>query len=54
MRDLVDDVFVSAFDNPDLAPLEDQARFGLEDLARHGDRLAFTSDSYVVDPLEFP
>ncbi len=54
MRDLVDDVFVSAFDNPDLAPLEDQARFGLQDLARHGDRLAFTSDSYVVDPLEFP
>ncbi len=54
MRDLIDDVFVSAFDNPALAPLEDQARFGLADLARHGDRLAFTSDSFVVDPLEFP
>jgi len=23
-------------------------------LARHGDRLAFTTDSYVVDPLFFP
>ena len=54
MRDLIDDVFVAAFDNPDLAPLEDQARFALSDLALHGDRLAFTSDSFVVDPLEFP
>lgn len=54
MRDLIDDVFISAFDNPMLAPLEDQARILLSDLARHGDRLAFTSDSFVVDPLEFP
>jgi hydrogenase expression/formation protein HypE len=54
MRDLIDDVFVSAFDNPALAPLEDQARFSLADLARYGDRLAFTSDSFVVEPLEFP
>jgi hydrogenase expression/formation protein HypE len=54
MRDLVDDVFVSAFDNPALAPLEDQARFALAELAAHGDRLAFTSDSFVVHPLEFP
>ncbi len=54
MRDLIDDVFVNAFDNSHLAPLEDQARFSLEDLAKHGDRLAFTTDSYVVDPLFFP
>lgn len=54
MRDLIDDVFVSAFDNPSLAPLEDQARFDLGDLAEFGDRLAFTTDSYVVDPLFFP
>ena len=54
MRDLIDDVFVSAFDNPSLAPLEDQARFPMEDLRVHGDRLAFTTDSYVVDPLFFP
>ena len=26
MRDLIDDVFVSAFNNPLLSPLEDQAR----------------------------
>jgi hydrogenase expression/formation protein HypE len=54
MKDLIDDVFVRAFDNAALAPLEDQARFDLCDLARHGDRLAFTTDSFVVDPLIFP
>jgi hypothetical protein len=54
MRNLIDDVFVSVFDNPALAPLEDQARFPLAELSRFGDRLAFTTDSYVVDPLFFP
>lgn len=54
MKDLIDDIFVSAFDNPLLAPLDDQARIGLSDFALHGNRLAFTTDSYVVDPLFFP
>jgi hydrogenase expression/formation protein HypE len=54
MKDLIDDVFVTAFDNHALAPLEDQARFALAELAAHGDRLAFTTDSFVVDPLFFP
>jgi hydrogenase expression/formation protein HypE len=54
MKDLIDDVFVKAFDHRALAPLEDQARFDLADLASHGDRLAFTTDSFVVDPLFFP
>ena len=54
MKDLIDDVFVAAFDNRALAPLEDQARFDLAELAAHGDRLAFTTDSFVVDPLFFP
>ena len=54
MKDLVDDVFVRAFDNSVLAPLEDQARVSLAELARFGDRLAFTTDSFVVDPLFFP
>jgi hydrogenase expression/formation protein HypE len=53
-RDLIDDVFVGSFDNPILAPLEDQARLGLAELAALGDRLAFTTDSYVIDPLFFP
>ena len=33
MRNLIDDVFVSVFHNPALAPLEDQARFPLAELA---------------------
>jgi hydrogenase expression/formation protein HypE len=54
MRDLIEDVFLDAFDNPMLAPLEDQAIAPLAELGAHGDRLAFTTDSYVVDPLFFP
>jgi len=54
MRALIEDVFVTAFDNPMLAALEDQAQIPLADLSRHGDRLAFTTDTYVVDPLFFP
>jgi len=54
MRDLIDDVFVRAFANEHLDTGEDQARFSLAALARYGDRLAFTTDSYVVDPIVFP
>ena len=54
MRALIDDVFLGAFGNELLDPLEDQATVQLAALARHGDRLAFTTDSYVVDPLFFP
>ena len=54
MKDLIDDVFLETFDNPLLAPLDDQARLDLAVFARHGDRLAFTTDSFVVDPLVFP
>jgi hydrogenase expression/formation protein HypE len=54
MKDLIADVFVSAFANPALAPLEDQARFDMAAIAARGDQLAFTTDSYVVDPLFFP
>jgi hydrogenase expression/formation protein HypE len=50
MKDLIDDVFVSAFDNPLLAPLDDQARVALASLTELGDRLAMTTDSFVVDP----
>ena len=54
MRDLIEDVFLGAFDNPVLAAMEDQAVISLAELARHGDRLAFTTDTFVVDPLFFP
>ena len=54
MRDLIDEIFVGSFDNPILSQLEDQASFSLATLMTQGDRLAFTTDSYVVDPLFFP
>jgi hydrogenase expression/formation protein HypE len=53
MRDLIDDVFVGAFDCPEMGDMEDQARLAIPpELA--GGRLAFTTDGYVVDPLFFP
>ncbi len=54
MRDLIDDIFVAGFDSPELNTLEDQARFDMQALMQKGDRLAMTTDSYVVDPLFFP
>lgn len=54
MRDLIDDVVCGAFAGLGLDIADDQARFSLADLTRHGDRLAFTTDSYVVTPLFFP
>lgn len=53
MRDLIEDVFVGTFDNENLNKLEDQARFELAELQAQGQKLAFTTDSYVVDPVEF-
>ncbi len=54
MHDLIDDIFIQNFNNPILAELEDQATLNLAHLLQQGDRLAFTTDSYVVDPLFFP
>jgi hydrogenase expression/formation protein HypE len=53
MRRLIEDILLPAFDNPLLAPLDDQAMLPLAELAAGGDRLAFTTDSYVVTPLVF-
>ena len=54
MRDLINDIFVGSFDNPILSQLEDQATIPLAKLISQGDKLAFTTDSYIVDPLFFP
>jgi hydrogenase expression/formation protein HypE len=54
MHDLISDIFVSGFDSPELSLLEDQARFDLAELSAQGNRLALTTDSYVVNPLFFP
>jgi hydrogenase expression/formation protein HypE len=47
---LTDHVFVEAFRNPELEQLGDGAVLTLPS----GERLAFSTDSFVVQPLEFP
>lgn len=54
MQKLIGELFMQAFANPWLAEQEDQARLDLTALAAGGDRLAFSTDSYVIDPLIFP
>lgn len=54
MQQLIDQLFMEAFNNPWLAEQEDQARLSLSTLTARGDRLAFSTDSYVIDPLFFP
>lgn len=54
MRDLIDEVFVAAFDNPEMGELEDQARLVPPEALAGGGRIAFTTDGFVVDPLFFP
>jgi len=51
MRDLIEDVFTSVFQP---AGMEDQARLTHAALTEPGAQLAFTTDSFVVDPVEFP
>jgi len=46
---LIEAVFLEAFRNPLLAPLEDAAKLHI-----NGGRVALTTDSYVVSPLFFP
>lgn len=54
MQQLINQLFMDAFANPWLAEQEDQARIDLSTLTAQGDRLAFSTDSYVIDPLFFP
>ncbi|TYB80628.1 hydrogenase expression/formation protein HypE [Maritimibacter fusiformis] len=51
MRDLIDEIFTGVFE-PD--SMEDQARLSADALRDPGARLAFTTDSFVVTPVEFP
>ena len=57
--DLIQRVFLKAFDNEILASLEDQATLQLNDDMNHSRgsgsrRIAFTTDSFIVRPLFFP
>ncbi len=51
MRDLIEEVFTDVFEP---AGMEDQARLEAAALAEPGARLAFTTDGFVVSPVEFP
>lgn len=51
MRDLIEDVFTSVFEP---MGMEDQARLTNVALRQDGAELAFTTDGFVVDPIEFP
>jgi hydrogenase expression/formation protein HypE len=54
MKRLIQEMFVSAFENSELDKQEDQARFALSEFTAQGGHLAFSTDSYVVDPIFFP
>ncbi len=51
---LIDNIFVEAFGAQDEAALQDSAVLDLPTLTAFGNRLAFTTDSFVVSPLIFP
>jgi hydrogenase expression/formation protein HypE len=51
---LVDAVFLGAFAPEGAGPLTDAATLPLPGALPAGDRLAFTTDSFVVQPLRFP
>ncbi|MEY0711127.1 hydrogenase expression/formation protein HypE [Providencia huaxiensis] len=54
MQQLIEQLFLQAFANPALNEREDQARLALAKMTALGDRLAFSTDSYVIDPIFFP
>lgn len=55
MHELVEAVFLNYLGNPLLEQLEDQAVFEIGRENGHSpSRIAFTTDSYVVDPIFFP
>ena len=48
-HELIEKLFLPAFSNPELDRMNDQAILDV-----NGSRLAYTTDSYVVDPIFFP
>jgi hydrogenase expression/formation protein HypE len=52
--ELIQRLFLPAFDNEVLGALEDQATVGLPDSGIASPRIAITTDSFVVRPLFFP
>src|ERR1700741_1150577 len=54
MHELIEGLFLEYLRNPLLEKLEDQAVFKVGRANGAAPKLAFTTDSYVVDPIFFP
>ncbi|WED21730.1 hydrogenase expression/formation protein HypE [Vibrio sp. JC009] len=54
MQQLIEQMFIRHFSNGVLEQQEDQARLPLEQFTLQGDNLAYSTDSFVIDPLFFP
>ena len=52
-NELVENLFLPAFSNETLESLGDSAQLGVAELLKDGGRLAFSTDSFVVQPLFF-
>lgn len=54
MQQLIDELFMHHFANTTLCEQEDQARLPLAPMLEAGSHLAYSTDSYVIDPITFP
>lgn len=52
-NELVENLFLPAFHNETLDKLSDSAQLDVSELIKNGERLAFSTDSFVVQPLFF-
>lgn len=53
-NDLIENLFLPAFSNETLEKLGDAATIDLNEILQNGARLAYSTDSFVVNPLFFP
>ncbi len=53
-NELIENLFLPAFSNETLEKLGDSAAINLNGLLQNGSRIAFSTDSFVVNPLFFP
>lgn len=54
MQKLIEEMFIKHFSNATLVQQEDQARLPLSLFNNTGETLAYSTDSFVVDPIFFP
>lgn len=54
MQQLIEQLFICHFANSELIRQEDQARLPLAQFTSGGESLAYSTDSFVIDPLFFP